>query len=269
MAARCGSLTEGPEIVDLRRLSGRELDPLLLEETAEWKQVLHWDFAKSAELVRQFTDTRALTGAALLHRGEVIGYGYSVVEDQKGLIGDLYVRPEWRDRESVLQLFRSLLDGLTGLRSLRRVESQLMLVDPLVGAELRESRSLEIYERLLLSFDFACTVVPNTAGRRRFHLEPWGDHLQESVAKVIALAYRDHVDSRINDQYGTVGAPLRFEHCAVSGVRGLFQTWFVCGVRSGDGAAGGDSAGQLCGAGCGTHYAALRDAGCTAVGAWL
>ena len=210
MAARCGSLTEGPEIVDLRRLSGRELDPLLLEETAEWKQVLHWDFAKSAELVRQFTDTRALTGAALLHRGEVIGYGYSVVEDQKGLIGDLYVRPEWRDRESVLQLFRSLLDGLTGLRSLRRVESQLMLVDPLVGAELRESRSLEIYERLLLSFDFACTVVPNTAGRRRFHLEPWGDHLQESVAKVIALAYRDHVDSRINDQYGTVAGARRF-----------------------------------------------------------
>ncbi len=215
MAARLGALTEGLEIVDLRRLSGRELEPLLLEETVEWKQELHWDFAKSADLVRQFADTRALTGAALLDRGEVVGYGYSVVEDQKGLIGDLYVRRDWRDRESVLQLFRSILDGLIGMRTLRRIESQLMLVDPRVGAAVQESRSVKVFERLLMSFDcnrdaFVPTLAPKAGARRRFHLEPWGDHLQESVAAVIAMAYRDHVDSRINDQYGTIAGARRF-----------------------------------------------------------
>jgi ribosomal protein S18 acetylase RimI-like enzyme len=214
MAARLGALTEGLEIVDLRRLSGRELEPLLLEETVEWKQELHWDFAKSAELVRQFTDTRALTGAALLDRGEVVGYGYSVVEDQKGLIGDLYVRPDWRDRESVSQLFRSILDGLTAMGTLRRIESQLMLVDPRVGAAVQESRRVKIYERLLMSFDctdaLEPTLIPRGCARLRFHLEPWGDHLQESVAAVIAMAYREHVDSRINDQYGTIAGARRF-----------------------------------------------------------
>jgi ribosomal protein S18 acetylase RimI-like enzyme len=214
MAARVGALTEGLEVVDLRRISGRQLDPLLLEETAEWKHELHWDFAKSAELVRQFTDTRALTGAALLDRGEVVGYGYSVVEDQKGLIGDLYVRREWRTPDSMLLLFRALLDGLTGLRTLRRIESQLMLVDPRIGAEHRASQALKVYERLLMSFDCfdrdAALPAPKAGARRRFHLEPWGDHLQESVAVVIAMAYQDHIDSRINDQYGTIAGARRF-----------------------------------------------------------
>ena len=86
------------EIVPLRELVGRDLDPLLLEETVEWKRELDWDFSWSAaDLVHQFAvDMRALQGFALLDRGEVAGYGYSAVEDYVGLIGDLYVRPAWR-----------------------------------------------------------------------------------------------------------------------------------------------------------------------------
>src|SRR5437763_8208659 len=52
----------GPELVDLRNLVGRELDPLLLEETVEWQRKLDWDFGRSADLVRQFADMRALMG---------------------------------------------------------------------------------------------------------------------------------------------------------------------------------------------------------------
>src|SRR5580658_10650024 len=101
-----------PEIVDLRDLVGRELDPLLLEETVEWQQELDWDFARSADLVRQFADMRALLGYALIDRGEVVGYGYSVLEEQRGLIGDLYLRPPWRNGSNDVRLFRAILDGL-------------------------------------------------------------------------------------------------------------------------------------------------------------
>ena len=38
MAALSDPMAAGPEIVDLRHLSGRELDPLLLEETVEWQR---------------------------------------------------------------------------------------------------------------------------------------------------------------------------------------------------------------------------------------
>ena len=100
MAALIDPMARGPEIVELRNLAGWELDPLLLEETVEWQRELDWDFARPADLVRQFTEIHALTGYALLDRGEVAGYGYSVLEDHKGLIGDLYIRSAWRNVDS-------------------------------------------------------------------------------------------------------------------------------------------------------------------------
>src|SRR5215831_15568789 len=89
-----------PDLIDLRRLSSGHLDLLLDEETREWKPTLDWDFSKSADLVRRFVDLRALSGCALMDAGQAVGYAYFVVEEHKGLIGDLYVRPEWRTVEN-------------------------------------------------------------------------------------------------------------------------------------------------------------------------
>src|SRR5215469_11910916 len=86
-----------PQVVDLRRLQSRDLDPLLEEECEAWLAELDWDFSKSADLVRRFTDMRALNGSALMEYGRVTGYMYYVLEEDKGLIGDLYVSREFRD----------------------------------------------------------------------------------------------------------------------------------------------------------------------------
>ena len=93
----------GTELIDLRRISAAELSPLLLEETVEWLRELAWDFGQSADLIRRFIDLKALDGCVLLDRGELVGYGYSVIEDHKGLIGDVYVRPGWRNRGQELR----------------------------------------------------------------------------------------------------------------------------------------------------------------------
>jgi hypothetical protein len=97
MAARLNpDLSRPHELVDLRRLTARDLEPLLEEETAAWRDELEWDFDKSAGLVRRFVDLRALNGSAIVEDGEVSGYVYYVLEDNKALIGDLYVRRAWR-----------------------------------------------------------------------------------------------------------------------------------------------------------------------------
>jgi ribosomal protein S18 acetylase RimI-like enzyme len=209
--------TEGSEIIELRQLSGHALDPLLLEETVEWKRALDWDFGRSADLVRQFADMRALTGFALLDRGEVAGYGYSVLEDHKGLIGDVYVRPQWRDGVTEARLFDALLDDLIGTPNIRRVESQLLLAGDAAAAEwLQRERGVEVYERLLMSFDAVTTPpLPSRAFTPenrfgRFYMEGWAEHHHESSASVIALSYGGHVDSRINDQYRTLVGARRF-----------------------------------------------------------
>jgi len=208
----------GPDIVDLRQISARELDPLLLEETVEWQRELDWDFSRSADLVRQFADMRSLMGYALVDRGEVTGYGYSVLEDHKGLIGDLYLRPPWRNGSNDVRLLRAIFDSLIATRpvhgaggDIRRIESQLMLVDPAVGKMLQRERPVELQERLLMRLDTSSPpYMPAGPALRRFHFEPWADHHHEMAAGVISLAYTNHIDSRINDQYRSVAGARRF-----------------------------------------------------------
>jgi ribosomal protein S18 acetylase RimI-like enzyme len=209
------------QVLDLRNLGPRGLDILLLEETVEWQNRLDWDFSPSAELIRQFLGSRSLNGCALLDRGEAIGYAYTVLEDRKGLIGDLYVRSSWRGVDTEMQLFRVLMDALAGTSSIHRVESQLMLVDPATARAFQRERSaIKIYERLLMSLDVSnlqdirtrlggatIQAKPNAG---RFHIEPWADHLHESAANAISLAYNSHIDSQINDQYRSIAGARRF-----------------------------------------------------------
>jgi ribosomal protein S18 acetylase RimI-like enzyme len=211
MAAYAESVPGNQEIVELRRLGARELDPLLLEETVEWDRELDWDFSRSADLVRKYADMRALGGAALMDRGEVAGYGYCVVEDHKGLIGDLYIRPGWRRGDAEVRLFRMMLDHLIATPPVKRIESQLMLVEESVAKALQRERFVRLFERILMRFDGSAPMPPTrNQGHRQFRVEPWSDHHHDEASGVIALSYDGHIDSQINDQYRTFGGARRF-----------------------------------------------------------
>jgi ribosomal protein S18 acetylase RimI-like enzyme len=199
-----------PDLIDLRRLSSGHLDLLLDEETREWKTNLDWDFSKSADLVRRFVDLRALSGCALMDAGQAVGYSYFVVEEHKGLIGDLYVRPEWRTVENENRLLASVLEGVVTGSQVRRVESQLMLL-PGVPRAIPGSEFLTTYERDFMLIDLdAAPALADRPARHRIHVEKWSDHHQESAAQLIAAAYAGHIDSYINDQYRSVPGARRF-----------------------------------------------------------
>jgi ribosomal protein S18 acetylase RimI-like enzyme len=212
MAGRAESVSNSYQMIELRNLGARELEHLLLEETVEWDQELDWDFSRSADLVRKYAEMRALGGAALMDRGEVAGYGYSVLEDHKGLIGDLYIRPGWRSGDAEVRLFRMMLDDLIASPGVRRIESQLMLVEQPVARALQRERFVRLFERLLMRFDFTTPLPPtqSTQLRRRFRIEPWGEQFHDEVSGVIALSYEGHVDSEINDQYRTFSGAQKF-----------------------------------------------------------
>ncbi len=198
------------DLIDIRRLGGRELYPLLLEETGEWNRELDWDFSKSADLVRKFADSRGLGGAALMASGEPVGYGYTVLEDHKGLIGDIYVRPEWRGGDAEIRLFRALLDALIGTSGVRRIESQLMLIGLDVAMALQRERFVRLFERLLMNLNGGALPPGKDFSLHRFRIEPWADHHHDSAARVISLAYTGHIDSKINDQYRTFEGARKF-----------------------------------------------------------
>jgi ribosomal protein S18 acetylase RimI-like enzyme len=199
-----------PEIVDLRRISARELEPLLEEETIAWRDDLEWDFDKSADLVRRFVDLRALNGCALVENDEVAGYLYYVLEENKGLIGDLYLRREYHTAEREDQLLEWALRAIIGNPLATRIESQLMMLHFSPGRPIPYSHCLSQYERNFMRIDLRGASLPEGRVRRPMYLERWSDHYQDAAAPLISAAYAGHVDSRINDQYRSTAGARRF-----------------------------------------------------------
>jgi ribosomal protein S18 acetylase RimI-like enzyme len=242
MAARLHpALSRTQEIVDLRRLAARDLEGLLEEETAAWHEELEWDFTKSADLVQRFVDLRALSGSALLEDGEVIGYIYYVVEEHKGLIGDLYVRRAFRGVEPENRLLESALDPLLSGSEVGRVECQLMMLHPAADRALPRAAQVSAFERLFMRIDLREAVLQESRLRHPIFIERWSDHYQDAGAQLIAAAYRGHVDSQINDQYRSAASARRFLYNIVQ--------YPGCGVfyRPASYAAFDAATGRLCG----------------------
>ncbi len=210
------SNTGRSQIIDLRTVAARELEPLLADEILEWRRELDWDFQPSAKLVREYASTNSLGGAALVLDGQVAGYGYAVLEEPRGIIGDLYIRPQHRSPQHEAVLFRSLLEALSGTRQITRMESQLMLTGPVAAEAIQADAALggktvRLFERLLLSRDAAAPLPEERASvRDRFHIEPWDNRLLHAASAIIAGAYKGEADSEINAQYRSPSGARRF-----------------------------------------------------------
>ncbi len=197
------------QIVDLRQLHSRSLGPLFQEEVRRWREELFWDYRPSIELIRKFIDSRALGGCAAIQNGNFTGYGFYVLEDHKGLIGGLFVSPQYGQASVTQTLLTEMLDTLRAIPRLQRIEAQLMPF----GTELDPaflSQYFRLHKRQFMLLPLAAaklTGKPISAGLR---IEPWSDQAFEDAARLIHLAYADHVDSQINDQYCSEAGGLKF-----------------------------------------------------------
>lgn len=200
-----------PELVELRELKPGDLDPILDEEGLVWRTQLSWDFDASAELVRRFVKIQALSGYALMLAGRPIGYSYYVVEDHKALIGDLYLLREFSCTEYEDQLLQAILNALSNVSYLQRVEAQLLMLRSAFDRPLPYMQYARVQMRhfMLADLDDTRDLPPgNASARYRFPL--WTEKRQEEAAQLIARAYNGHVDATINDQYRSFAGARRF-----------------------------------------------------------
>lgn len=210
MAALLDPAHLASRLVDLRHISASDLDGLLAEEIHTWEETLNWDFRKSADLVRRFVDLRALNGCALVQAREVVGYAYYVLEDQKGLIGDLYLLSQFRSAENENLLLESILGSLMDVPHVTRIESQLMMIDSGPERVMPYPRLSRAYFRNFMVLDLQRAALRPGKLRHKIYLERWGEHYQDAAAQLIASSYVGHVDSLINDQYRSVAGARRF-----------------------------------------------------------
>ena len=199
------------EVVELRELRPEDLQPLLAREIDEWRAELDWDFRPSADLVRRFVGMRALSGHALVAGGRVTGYAYSVADERKGLVGDLYVLHEHRTVENENRLLDALLGGFMHTPYLYRIECQLMLLSSPFERLLPHAQYLSRYPRWFMAIetDRILRMLPGPAAVR-YLVEEWNSRRQGDAAQVISAAYQGHIDSSINDQYRSVAGARRF-----------------------------------------------------------
>ena len=229
------------EILDLRHFTSADLRPLLEDEIRVWANLLCWDYSGSAEMILRYMDAKFLPGYAAVSRGKVFGYSFFVYENNKGVIGDLFVRdgedgssrgPHRQEtgrlekdrmemgREQVeRRLLLHVIETLQQSPGIHRIEAQLLAHEAGAAAQPFLDQGFSRHARLFMTFPLADVqasekkvvpgvlpdvVVPHIAVRR------WTEMDYQPSAQVITAAYRNHVDSEINDQYRTLSGSLRF-----------------------------------------------------------
>ncbi|MHB1023255.1 MAG: GNAT family N-acetyltransferase [Acidobacteriaceae bacterium] len=208
------------EILDLRHFSARQLRPLLEEESQQWSTRLRWDYRGSADLLLQYLDSHVLPGYVALDQGHICGYIFCVHEGPKAIIGDVYASTRLCVSQSPVEvesrLLVHLLETLQHTPGVDRIESQQLLHPSSLHKALFTQAGFRIYPRLfmecLLQSGQAFLATPEPAVPSTLQLRKWASTDFQSAGELITLAYRGHLDSRINNQYRSVAGSLRFLH---------------------------------------------------------
>ena len=232
------------DIIDLRLLRARALNPLFEEQQQLWLEQLHWDYRPSVEMIRRNIDSHSLSGYVALMHQKVVGYCFFVYEEHKGLVGDLYVlrafqaqRPYGTAADIATLLLERALRTLEQTPMVRRIETQLI---PLGGEPLDSvfrSFGLQPFPRLFMFKQLSGrpTVdrpqpragIPPTRSRparESWELRRWDDRDFEDMAGLIVDAYKGHLDSQINNQYAHSDGAMRFlKNIVVFPGCGVFQ----------------------------------------------
>jgi ribosomal protein S18 acetylase RimI-like enzyme len=195
-------------IVDLRQATVRQLEPLFEEEARHWRDDLHWDYRSALNLIKRFLDARALAGCVAFENGTAAGYSFYVLEEQKGLIGGLYVSARYGQSNVSRRLLEEMLYGMRAIPHLSRIEAQLIPFSGPVDAPLRE-QGFRLYTRQFMLLDLA-QLPPTPTPAASLRLARWHDRYFEPCARLIFLSYANHVDGEINDQYRSRAGALRF-----------------------------------------------------------
>ncbi|HTD22647.1 MAG TPA: GNAT family N-acetyltransferase [Terriglobales bacterium] len=204
------------EILDLRHFRSSDLRSLLEEESRAWSRLLSWDYSGSAEMILRYMDARILPGYAWVENNLVQGYSFFVYEGSKGVIGDLFVHPthSGQGQYSIEErLLGHVIETLQQSPGINRIEAQLLLHETASMERPFIEEGFRRHPRLFM-------VLPLNPGsgngnHSNQHLadvefRKWSDEDFQGAASVITTAYRDHIDSEINDQYRTSAGSLRF-----------------------------------------------------------
>jgi ribosomal protein S18 acetylase RimI-like enzyme len=203
------------EILDLRHFSSSDLRPLLEGEAQVWARLLSWDYRGSAEMILRYVDAKILPGYAAIERGRLFGYSFFVYEGNKGVIGDLFAGAKNGaegevDHPVATRLLTHVIETLQRSPGIHRVEAQLLVHETGAVARPFLEEGFRRYPRLFMVLPLRSADQRPTPIPADIELRLWAEQDYQGAASVITAAYRNHIDSEINDQYRTMSGSVRF-----------------------------------------------------------
>jgi ribosomal protein S18 acetylase RimI-like enzyme len=198
------------QITDLRDIRTNLLDALFEQEERMWLEQLLWDYRPSLRMIRRFIDGRSLAGYAAVNGRQALGYCFYVLEESKGLIGDLFVMSGPEAPEIGQRLFEETARDIRAIPGMERIEAQLMpfgvALEPLLEVE-----DFRLHPRQFMLKQIGGPREQEAAREKDgIHLETWHKHSMGECAKLMALAYAAHVDGTINNYYQTATGAMKF-----------------------------------------------------------
>ena len=191
------------KIIPLAEAEFPAMESLFSEQCAEWLELFRWDYSRPSRLILDVVRQRELPGFAATEGGQTVGFAFYVVEDNRCSIGDIYVSKQWRGLGVDKHLAQAILDKVSLIPRLRRIESQFVGVGNPGATELFLARGFTRLDRhymLTRLAEAGCGESPNLPD---ISLRGWREGDFASAARIIHRSYRGEHDSRINSQYQT------------------------------------------------------------------
>ena len=108
------------------------------------------------------------------------------------------------------RLLDAVLDAMWRTPGMRRIETQLMMLGAPLDRPMPYARWFRFYPRRFLEVSLPLSPPLPERGHPGVVFSPWSENRQNDAARLVASAYRGHIDSQINDQYRSPAGARRF-----------------------------------------------------------
>jgi ribosomal protein S18 acetylase RimI-like enzyme len=190
-------------LVPISRADHESLSALLDEEERAWFAELAWDYAPVRDILMSFMLQNLLPGFIALKGAQVVGYGYFLTHQNKGIIGTVYAPVSEDQREAGDGILGLMIKSLKDLQQITRIESQILPFHDLNLTAGFTRHGFECYPRYFLELDLQAPLrqkEPTLIDR----IVPWdASHLQ-GAAVATWNSYQDEPDAEICEDYCSV-----------------------------------------------------------------
>jgi ribosomal protein S18 acetylase RimI-like enzyme len=196
-------------VIPLVEADRAAIDFLFDQQCVEWSSRLRWDYTGPSRVLREVVARKDLLGFAAVAGSTIIGFSFHVIESARCSIGDIFVSEPWRHTGADAKMAAAILDSLSRLPRLRRIECQSPTFGNQAADVIFGARAFQRFERHFMiadlsSFDArAAGDDPPGLPKGDIVIRKWNEDDFGPASRVIYKSYKAQDDGKINILYGS------------------------------------------------------------------